>query len=45
MNVDLILSTFNRHQADCILIAGMNFFIIHEPVTTFPVDLWIADTR
>jgi hypothetical protein len=25
MNVDLILSTFNRHQAEYILIGGMNF--------------------
>ena len=45
MNVDLILSTFNRHQVDYILIGGMNFFIVHEPVTTFDIDLWIADTE
>ncbi|MSU64085.1 MAG: hypothetical protein EXS31_17110 [Pedosphaera sp.] len=44
MNVDLILSTFNRHHADCILIGGMNFFIVHQPVSTFDVDLWVADT-
>jgi len=45
MNVDLILSTFNRHHADTILIGGMNFFIVHEPVTTFDVDLWVRDTK
>jgi hypothetical protein len=45
VNVDLILSTFNQHHADYILIGGMNFFLNHEPVTTFDVDLWIADTR
>ena len=44
MNVDRILSTFNRHQADYILIGGMNFFLVHEPVTTFDVDLWIGET-
>ena len=43
MNVDLILSTLNRHTADYILIGGMNFFIVHQPVTTFDVDLWVAD--
>lgn len=45
MNVDLILSTFNAHNADFILIGGMNFFIVHQPVVTFDVDLWIADTE
>jgi hypothetical protein len=43
MDVDLILSTFNRRQAEYILIGGMNFFIVHEPVVTFDVDLWVAD--
>jgi hypothetical protein len=28
MNVDLILSTFNRHAADYLLIGGMNFFMV-----------------
>ena len=45
MNVDLILSVFNKHRADCILIGGMNFFIVHQPVTTFDVDLWIEDAE
>jgi len=44
MNVDLILSTFNRHEAEYILIGGMNFFLVHQPVTTFDVDLWIEDS-
>jgi len=43
MNVDLILSTFNEAGADYILIGGMNFFLVHQPVTTFDVDLWVAD--
>ena len=45
MNVDLILRTFNESGADYILIGGMNFFIVHEPVTTFDVDFWIADSQ
>jgi hypothetical protein len=44
MNVDLVLATFNSQSADYILIGGMNFFIIHQPVTTFDIDLWVADT-
>lgn len=44
MNVDLILSTFNERGADYILIGGMNFLLHHEPVTTFDVDRWGADT-
>jgi len=44
MNVDLILSTFNRSDADYILIGGMNFFIVHQPLATFDVDFWIADS-
>jgi hypothetical protein len=43
MNVDLILSAFNEQGADCILIGGMNFFLVHQPVSTFDVDLWVAD--
>lgn len=43
MNVDLILSTFNEEGADYILIGGMNFFLVHEPVSTLDVDLWVAD--
>ena len=44
MNVDLILSTFSARGADFILIGGMNFFLVHEPVTTFDVDLWVSDS-
>jgi hypothetical protein len=43
MNVDSILSTFNECGADYILIGGMNFFLVHQPVVTMDVDLWIAD--
>ncbi len=44
MNVDLVLATFNARSAQYILIGGMNFFIVHQPVTTFDVDLWVNDT-
>ncbi len=44
MNVDRILETFNRHQAACLLIGGMNFLLRHGPVVTFDVDLWVEDT-
>lgn len=44
MNVDFILESFNRSGADYILIGGMNFFIVHQPVATLDLDLWIADT-
>lgn len=43
MDVDRILSTFNAHRVDYILIGGMNFFLNHAPVATFDVDLWIDD--
>lgn len=44
MNVDRILETFSRHEVDCLLIGGMNFLLRHQPVLTFDVDLWVADT-
>ncbi len=43
MNVDTILDTLNRHGVDYLLIGGMNFFIRHQPVATFDVDVWISD--
>src|ERR1041385_4152548 len=43
MNADLILTTFDECAVDFILIGGMNFFLVHQPVFTFDVDLWIAD--
>lgn len=44
MDVDRVLEAFNRHQAEVILIGGMNFFLSHQPVTTFDVDLWMEDS-
>jgi hypothetical protein len=44
MTVDQILETFNRRQAGYLLIGGMNFLLRHQPVLTFDVDLWVADT-
>lgn len=44
MNVDAILSAFADSNAKYILIGGMNFFLRHEPWSTFDVDLWIDDT-
>ena len=44
MNVDRVLETLNRHQVDCLLIGGMNFLLRHQPMLTFDVDVWVADT-
>lgn len=43
MNIDLILDTFNRHGVDYLLLGGMNFFLRHQQVLTFDIDLWIED--
>jgi hypothetical protein len=43
MNPGRILTVFAEHGVDCLLIGGMNFFLRHQPVTTFDVDFWIAD--
>ena len=43
MNVDTILDTLNRNGVDYLLIGGMNFFLRHQPVATFDVDVWIRD--
>ncbi len=44
MNVDLILATMNQSGAQYVLIGGMNFFLVHDPVTTFDVGFWISDS-
>ena len=44
MMVDTILETFNRHGVQYLLIGGMNFMLRHDPVLTYDVDVWIADT-
>jgi hypothetical protein len=44
MNVDAILQAFNETNARYMLIGGMNFFLRHEPVSTFDVDLWVQDS-
>jgi hypothetical protein len=43
MNADAILECFHRHEADAILIGGMNFLLRHQPVLTFDVDFWVKD--
>jgi len=45
MDVDRILSTFNRHGVEYLLIGGMNFLLRHGATLTFDVDLWIHDTE
>lgn len=45
MNVDAILKAFGDSNARYLLIGGMNFFLRHEPVSTFDVDLWVEDTQ
>lgn len=44
MDVDLLLSTLNRHGVDYLLIGGVNFLLRHEPVLTFDTDIWIEDS-
>ncbi len=44
MNVDAMLETLNRQKVDYLLIGGVNFFLRHDPVLTFDVDVWIDDT-
>jgi len=44
MDVDGILNAFNNEGARYLLIGGMNFYLRHEHVATFDVDLWIDDT-
>jgi len=41
VNVDVILTQFNEHQVDYLLIGGMSFLLRHQPVLTFDVDIWI----
>lgn len=43
MDVDSILDAMNGRGVDYLLIGGMNFFIRHQPVATFDVDVWIDD--
>jgi hypothetical protein len=45
MNVDAILHAFVNRGVAFILIGGMNFLLRHQPVLTFDVDLWVADTE
>jgi hypothetical protein len=44
VDADAILQAFANRLVDCILIGGMNFALRHEPVMTFDVDFWVADT-
>lgn len=43
MDIDRILQTLNEHQVAYLMIGGMNFFLRHEPVVTFDLDIWIED--
>jgi len=43
MDIDLILSVFNRHAVRYLLIGGVNFLLRHKPALTFDVDFWIKD--
>jgi hypothetical protein len=44
VNADGILGAFHRRGVEAILIGGMNFMLRHQPVLTFDVDLWVADS-
>jgi hypothetical protein len=43
MNIDRILTTFNHHQVEYLMIGGMHFLLRHAPILTYDVDLWIYD--
>lgn len=45
MDVERILQAFNEEKVRSILIGGMNFFLRHDPVSTYDVDLWIEDSE
>ena len=44
MDVDRFLRVFAAHQAEVILIGGMNFYLRHQGGMTFDIDFWIEDT-
>jgi hypothetical protein len=44
MDIDFILSVFNRCGVRYLLIGGVNFLLRHKPVLTFDVDFWLEDT-
>jgi len=44
MNPDGIFSALNFQEAEYLLFGGVNHMLVHEPVTTFDVDIWIKDT-
>ena len=43
MNIDQILSVFEKHSVDYLLIGGVNFLLNHVPEMTYDVDLWVQD--
>ncbi len=44
MNPDGIFTALNQHHVEYVLFGGVNHMLVHEPVTTFDVDIWINDT-
>jgi hypothetical protein len=45
MNVDLVLTRFNAERRRPHPDWGHDFFIVHQPVATFDIGLWITDTE
>ncbi len=43
MDIDHILTVFNRREVRTLLIGGVHFLLRHKPVLTFDIDLWIED--
>ncbi len=43
MDIDRILEALNRHGVAYLLIGGVNFLLLHAPITTFDLDLWVEN--
>jgi len=39
-----VFSTMNSHSVSYLLVGGLNYFLLHKPVTTQDIDLLIEDT-
>jgi hypothetical protein len=39
-----VLQTMNENSVNYLLIGGLNYFLVHKPVTTQDIDLLIEDT-
>jgi hypothetical protein len=44
MNIDAVLRKLNERQVAYLLIGGVNFMLLHQPITTGDIDVWIEDS-